>query len=252
MVVGISMVKDEADVIEATIEHMREQCDGLLIADNDSTDGTGQILAGLVGNLIWLRQDHERAYYQSEKMSHLADFARRKLGATWVVPFDADERWLANDGRVADLLMDLPPEAMTCEATVFDHVATGDPEMPWRRREALPLRKVACRAVEGLVIHQGNHGATFPNVRTPLAVTGRLEVRHSPYRSPEQFIRKVRNGAAAYAATTLPEEVGRHWREYGRLTDEQLREVFDTWFSSTDPENDPDLVFDPCPVLSRS
>ena len=31
----------------------------------------------------------------------------------------------------------------------------------------------------------------------------------------EQFVSKVRNGAAAYAATDLPPEAGAHWRQYG-------------------------------------
>jgi hypothetical protein len=76
-------------------------------------------------------------------------------------------------------------------------------------------------------------------------VTGELEVRHYPYRSPEQMIRKARNGAAAYAATDLPETVGQHWRDYGRLTDEQIGEVFRRYFWSADPEAD-GLVHDPC------
>ena len=248
MVVGVAMVKDEADIIEATVLHMAQELDGLLIADNYSTDGTLDLLDELPCQVI---PDPDAAYYQSAKMSALAARAR-DAGAEWIVPFDADERWMARDTQIAALLKSLPAEAMICEAQVLDHVATGDPEMPWRRREVLPLRKVACRAVEGLVIHQGNHGASYPGIDAPLTVTGKLQVRHFPYRSPEQFIRKVRNGAAAYAATDLPEEVGKHWRDYGRLTDAELEAVFFQWFFSAAPQADPDLVHDPCPSLSRS
>lgn len=252
MVVGVAMVRDEADFIEGTIAHMGRHLDRLVIADNLSGDGTRDILERCARDIpIEIVDDTEPGYYQAAKMSRLAKRATRDLGADWIVPFDADERWVAeNNARIADLLMSLPDEAMVAEASIIDHVATGDPAMPYRRLAVLPLRKVACRAVEGMRIHQGNHGVTFPSRRVALAVTGKLEVRHYPYRSPEQFIRKARNGAQAYAATDLPHEVGAHWRGYGKMTDEQLREVFFRWFWSGDPEHDPDLVCDPCPVAN--
>lgn len=244
MIAAVSMVRDEADIVERTVGWMASQVDHVIVANNGSRDGTRGILSTLGVEVL---DDPEVGYYQSEKMSHLAQIALEQ-GAEWVVPFDADEFWVAN-GRIGDVLSGLPAEALVCEAAVLDHVANGSgPLSPWRRAEQLPLRKVAARARPGLQIHQGNHGATFPGVRYPLTVTGLLEVRHFPYRSPEQMIRKARNGAEAYAATDLPESVGKHWRDYGRLTDEQIAEVFFTYFHSADPESD-GLVRDPCPAF---
>lgn len=238
---AVSMIKDEADIVRTTIPRMMQQVDRVIVADNGSTDGTREILDRLDVEVV---DDAEVGYYQSEKMSALAERARRQ-GAEWVIPFDADEVWLT-EGRIAALLADLPAEALICEAAVLDHVATDESGLsPWRRAEALPLRKVACRAREGLIITQGNHGAEFPGVRHPLRANG-LEVHHFPYRSIEQMIRKARNGAAAYAATDLPEDAGAHWRGYGRLTDAQLAEVFARYFHSTDPIAD-GLVYDPLP-----
>ncbi len=241
--IAVSMCRDEADIIRSTIPRMIRQVDHVIVADNGSVDQTRAILDLFSVEVI---DDDEVGYYQSRKMSALAERARRH-GADWIVPFDADEVWLATEGRIADQLTDLPDDALTCEATVFDHVATDELGLsPWRRAEALPLRKVACRAREGLVIEQGNHGATFPGVRHPLSATDLLQVRHFPYRSVAQMVRKARNGAAAYAATDLPEEAGAHWRGYGRLSDEQLDEVFHRYFHSADPEAD-GLVYDPIP-----
>jgi hypothetical protein len=112
--------------------------------------------------------------------------------------------------------------------------------------EPCPLVKVAAVASPDLTIWDGNHGADFGRFH-PKALDGRLVVRHFPYRSPGQFIYKARMGAAALAATSLPESVGKHWRDYGRLTDDQLHEVFAVHFYADDPTARADLVYDPAP-----
>lgn len=248
-VVGISMVKDEGDVIEQTVGLMLGELDHVVIADNASTDGTRDILERLrrCGEPITIVDDPEPGYFQSRKMTALAHRAARDHGADWVVPFDADERWYSPFGRIADVLRE--NSASIASAALYDHVATGDDpaagpldSMFWRRRDPAPLPKVACRPYAPVTIHQGNHGADYGD-----RVDGLLVVRHFPYRSAEQMIRKARNGGAAYAATDLPEDQGKHWRDYNRLSDEQLADVFREFFWARRPERDPSLIFDPCP-----
>lgn len=249
-VVAVTMVKDEADIVGATVGHMVTQVDAVIVADNQSTDGTRSILESLPVMII---DDEEPGYYQADKMTRLAHLARIEMDANWVIPFDADEWWMSPHGRLADVL-----KANTAwpvlEAELFDHVASAaDPNesdpvdrMQWRRQSPIPLPKVACQTGEDLLIWQGNHGATYSAPHTQLA--GSLVVHHFPYRSPEQFARKAINGAAAYAATDLPSNVGQHWREYGRIAEQNgpgaLHDVFRRWFWSSDPKAD-GLVFDP-------
>ena len=252
-VAAVGMVKDEADIIEPVVRHMVGQVDTVLVADNGSTDGTREILHGLPVP-VTVVDDPEPGYYQSEKMTRLAALAAEQ-GAEWVVPFDADEWWYSPFGRITDVLNGLD-EYHIVTAPLYDHVATGsdpgtgDPvtRMGWRRHDPAPLAKVACRAMSAVVIEQGNHGAHYPPART---VDGQLVVRHFPYRSVEQFVRKVRNGAAAYAATDLPDDRGAHWRQYGALLEAHgetaIGEVFRQWFWSPDPTSDPTLIFDPAP-----
>lgn len=259
-VTAVSMVKDEADIIEATVRHMAGQVDRVIVADNMSTDGTRQILDKLAVELPTLTvvDDNEPAYYQSAKMTALAVRAAQD-GATWIVPFDADEIWHVSVGggalSIADTLVGQPAEVTIADAFLFNHLRTAldvphdDPvvSMVWRQQEQARLRKVAFRYTDGAVIHQGNHDVHLPNGGIRSAC---LEVRHFPVRSAEQFIRKALNGAQAYSLTDLPQSQGEHWRGYGRLYDhygeEGLKAVYhDHWWYMS--PSDAGLVRDPAP-----
>jgi len=269
-VVGICMVKDEADVIVHTLRHMAEEgLDAIFVIDNGSRDGTRQALTHTVAvyadtwqipaELFQLEvtDDPDPAYYQSAKMSALADRVGQEFGiGTWIVPFDADELWLARD-RVAMVLQGLPRTTRVARASLFNHFCTlldredSNPflAMRWRQAVRAGLPKVAFRWEPGAVIHQGNHGVTLPTQLVPDSADT-LEIRHFPYRSANQMVRKARNGAAAYRATSLPESEGAHWRAYGRIIDEHgeeaLREVFREHFWYRSP-TDSGMVLDPAP-----
>jgi hypothetical protein len=256
VIFGIAMVRDEEDVIEDTVRHMAGQVDRLVIADNLSSDGTRPILDRLATELpLTVLDDLEPGYFQSAKTSALGNVAANN-GATWVIPFDSDELWSAPGMRIADFLDIIPGRFDIVHADLYDHVATAadDPtivspmrRLQWRRTTAVPLPKVACRVRQNLVIHQGNHGASYDH-EARVYDAGRFTVHHFPYRTREQFARKARNGARAYAATDLPESAGAHWRQYGAIAegmgDEACSQIFDEWFWSADPTAD-GLVHDP-------
>jgi glycosyltransferase involved in cell wall biosynthesis len=250
MVVAVALVRDEADIIADTVGHMVGQVDHVIVADNGSIDGTREILPGLGVEVL---DDPEPGYWQSQKMTALAERAIA-MGADWVVPFDADELWIGEAGTIAETLRSLPAEAQIAAGDLFDHVPTSrdDPSeaspvrrMRWRRAARCPLPKVCVRARPGVVIHQGNHAASLPGVRWPLTVTGALQVRHYPVRSPGQLISKARNGAAAYAATNLPATVGGHWRRWGAMSDPELEELYAVEHLVHAPRRDRSVVCDP-------
>lgn len=253
---GVSMVRDEADVIAGTLTHLADEVDFLLVADNGSTDGTREILAELEDSLpLKVVDDPEVGYYQSPKMSALAETAAG-MGATWIVPFDADELWVWRGGRIRDELAGCRMGIVN--ARLYNHFPSSvDPVDPdpfrsiiWRQADPAPLPKVAFRWEPGAVIHQGNHAVTLPT--RSKVYEGGLEIRHFPYRSAEQFVRKARNGAAAYKATDLPENVGAHWRSYGDILERHgedvlIDAVFRRWFWAVSPV-DMGWIPDPAPA----
>ncbi len=262
MIVAIGMVKDEADVIGRTLEHLATQGVGrIYLLENASTDGTWEIVrdlrdeAALAPCELVVIPDPELGYWQSRKMTDLA-FLAACSGATWVVPFDADELWSFGATTLAEALAYYTADAVSgsglvLEAALHNHYRTPDDSgghpfdtMRWRDPEPLGLPKVAFTARRDAVVHAGNHGVDHPGRR--IADSG-LVVEHYPCRSPEQFLRKVRNGSAAYAATDLPRSTGQHWREYGDLLAEHgaagVREHYQRAFVIDDPQAR-GLVFD--------
>jgi glycosyltransferase involved in cell wall biosynthesis len=246
------------------VGHMLTQVDHVIVADNRSTDGTRDILAEMPITVVY---DPEPGYYQSAKMTRLAVKAA-EMGAKWVIPFDADEWWYSPHGRIADVLGHIKERATVAVAELYDHVATGmdsdlaDPvkRIGWRRPYLLPLVKVAFRYQHGVVVDQGNHNATYPDPDDHRVVLNRLMIRHFPYRSVEQFLRKVHNGADAYRATSgLAPDAGAHGRQWGDLLErdgeDAIAAIFHTWYYREVPDQEmliggemqPALVCDPAP-----
>lgn len=262
---GVTMFKDEEDVAEGVLEHMAEEgLTGIIVADNMSTDSTKECIeeatkqAALKGCTIIYVEDDEVAYNQSAKMTKLAEEAAG-YGAEWIIPFDADEIWTSADRLTVDLGK-LSDTIRSIEVPITNHYETclDDPDvknpfqrMEWRTSEAQPLGKIAFRWEEGAIIHQGNHSVSLPkgHLFFNKSVYAKVVLRHFPYRGFEHFKRKAVNGAKAYEASDLPEDMGAHWRSYGRILEhhgeDALREVYEQYFSFLSPV-DAGLIHDPC------
>lgn len=188
---AVGLVRDEADIIEACVAHLLSQgVDHVLVADNLSTDGTSAILQRLAHSDVRVHvvSDREPAFHQAGKASHLARVARR-CGADWILPFDADEFWFAEQGTLSDFLRGT--SANTVRARVFNAVpveadATVGPRSLLRvERRPQPLQKRVVRAHRWLRLERGNH-----EVRRTGPIVDGLVVLHLPYRGPAHLHRK--------------------------------------------------------------
>ncbi|MDQ5979109.1 MAG: hypothetical protein QG602_2083 [Verrucomicrobiota bacterium] len=98
--VAVSVVKNEADIIEAFVRHTLARTDHHLVFDHDSTDGTREILQALQaeGLPLTLFRDDAPGHLQQARSNHLTRLAAQQHGADWILPLDADE-FLDGPGR---------------------------------------------------------------------------------------------------------------------------------------------------------
>lgn len=235
---AVTMVKNEADVIGHGVRHLlRQGVDGVIVADNLSTDQTPQVLAQLAAQhpRVHVGTDSMREFYQGRKMSHLANLARR-AGAEWVVLFDADEFWFAEGSTVADYLRSLDgPAVIRCalhdgRATSVEGVDLEDTSCLIRLDQQPSMVKVAIRPDGWVWVNDGNHEAVdLPGQRAD----GLFGV-HLPRRSLEQFSRKVTQGADSIRAAAVPENFAHHWKSAASLVESERAEKWSDEVSSGD------------------
>jgi hypothetical protein len=241
--VGVGMVKNEADIIEASVRHNLRYLDRIILFDHDSSDATPRILRamaqeGLPISLLSPRTDRrEFAFWQGEFTTGLAKLAFTEHGADHVIPLDADEFL---DGRsrasIAAALDKCPDEVASLEWRTFVPGLEDEPDMHpldslrWRVETELPqLSKIAIsrRAASGdWFIARGNHAfcrrcGSEPGVHAATRVEG-VRVAHLPLRSPRQLMTKVLVGwlarKLAYGVNAGSTHNSWHLRElFGRI-----------------------------------
>src|SRR5882724_5337441 len=99
--VAVSIVKNEADIIEPFVRHTLAWVDHHLVFDHDSTDGTREILGALQreGLPVTLYTDDALGNLQQARSNFLTRLAAQQYSADWIMPLDADEILAGPGGR---------------------------------------------------------------------------------------------------------------------------------------------------------
>jgi hypothetical protein len=250
---GVSMVRNEADIVEAFVRHNLAVLDGLIVVDHGSIDGTSEILAKLQAEGLPLRVMSERdpAFRQSAIMTRLAREALAQDAADFVFALDADE-FLKLDARATleRALSEVPAGAhavmhwLTYVPDAFEGCpgAFGPGHLWWRlKTERRRLFKVIVG--RGLLerlgdkVVMGNHCVRGPDEVAPRP-HARLRqdvvaLAHCPVRSRSQLQGKIIVGYLAHLATQPRDRrLVRHWRDLyaelragAALPEERLREI---------------------------
>ncbi|CAL9353146.1 hypothetical protein SUDANB95_00505 [Actinosynnema sp. ALI-1.44] len=242
-VVGVAMVRDEGDVIEANLRHhLMNVVDEVLVVDNGSSDGTTQVLRDLdraTSRVRWTRDDG--SYRQSEVTTALAREAVDR-GADWIVVVDADEFWHA-EGGLRRRLAATEADVLLCPVVNFVQErgrARNAPEglqtMTRRAERAVgPVDrtselvtareigfvemeyppKCVSRAVPTIEVHAGNHGVSGVGERWERATD--VACLHAPLRSRADLERKAEQGVRVAQSPGFRADQGWHVRRWHEL-----------------------------------
>ncbi|CAG0971074.1 hypothetical protein BURK1_01226 [Burkholderiales bacterium] len=214
MLVGVAMVRNEADIIEVFVRHNLTVLDGLVVIDHGSADATLGILNALCGERLplVLMRNEAVGYLQPAIMTQAVRHAFTNPRVDFVFPLDADEFLKVSTRRELELaLAAIPPDTYgkLRWPTYVPDLARPAPDilamLRGARRAAAESHEFA-KVVVGRhflaatddVVAQGNHwieghpDAPVRGQRRHVEIVDRVAaVAHVPIRSVEQFIAKV-------------------------------------------------------------
>jgi len=275
---GISMIGNDADVVEAFVRHTLALLDHLFIIVHCPQDGTREILDALQaeGLPITLVLDNEPAFLQGERLTWLAREAWTAIQPDFAFLLDADEFIVPPERPVIEAaLAALPPGVLAAGIPLRTFVPTSEDAAD----EAHPVRRIqhrvrderaVCKMVltrafvadTSWAIDHGNHGLQKLGSAMHLTVPGlrRLALAHYPVRSGAQVTNKTILGYLAHLAAGRPgveeRRIATHWR---RCYDEMVlqgktrgmsEQQLVAWFHRR-PDLQPreaELVLDPTPA----
>jgi len=249
---GITMLRNEVDVVEAFVRHNLGVLDGLSVVDHGSFDGTSDVLASLRDEGLPLRivHDPDPAYRQSQTMTALAREALASEAADFVFALDGDEFLKLQSRAALERALGEIPAGMhaamhwlTYVPDAFDDDGGFGPGHLWWRlkaeRQSL-LKVVVTRSLlerRDDMIAMGNHAVSSGAEKT-IPPHARLSddivsLAHCPVRSRAQFEAKIIVGYLANVASRPGDRrLARHWRELynelragGTFSEARLREI---------------------------
>ncbi len=233
-VVGLSLVKNEEDVIEPFVRHNLRFLDALFVADNGSADRTREILVSLEreGLPVVVFDDPVAAYTQSEKMTSMLRGVCAAALPDYVLPLDADEFIRCGSRAVFREQLALIPSGGVGLVPWSTYVLSPDDlgqeisdpprSLARRRRAELPLYRKAIlrldgRYAPGIVVAQGNHSAARDDGSgLPEVPLDGFALAHFPVRSEGQLTSKAVVGWMAYLARDRDarrSSLGYQWRD---------------------------------------
>lgn len=241
-VFGFCIVRDDPEIIGLSVRHhLRTGVDHVLLVDNGSSDETREIVEELGREKGVTSWRDESDWQQAAISTELAREAFR-LGADWVVPFDADEFWVASGPGLRQLLSSSRAGAL--EALVVNFIqkrserAAGADELlsmtrriaqptgPFERtRELVESRQIAfvemlyppkfiSRATAELAIGPGNHEVA--GLTGPVEPTDSVRCLHAPLRSLASLNAKA-DQALRQEQAGWPADLGWHARHFRRM-----------------------------------
>ncbi|MBU0766178.1 glycosyltransferase family 2 protein [Patescibacteria group bacterium] len=232
-IVSISMVRNEADIIEVFVRYHIQFLDRMYIIDHDSDDHTKIILEKLKkeGLPIHICNFSGFAQQQSELITECMREIAKRPEIKWIIPLDADEFIFSKKGSVCDAI-DVLGGSHVYRLPWYNFVPTTDDdfsEMNVLKRiqhrlsdphsyltKLIVSSKIA--SSEDISISQGNHNIIKNSDKHyPVDIGHDLAIAHFPVRSINQLTRKILLSWPRNIARGVNNDAW-HWQElFGRL-----------------------------------
>lgn len=244
--VALSIVKNEADIIEPFIRHNAAHVDAFLVCDHQSTDGSAELIEQLrnEGYPIFPYRVRCNVLHKGPWMTFLAHEAKALIpGLRYIAPLDADE-FIQVRGASLESSLDAHFERhrdavcfmrwITYVPTADDDTAEPNPVLRARRRfesEAAPFRKIIlpARSIRFLLnVGVGAHAAMYHRHKLRGHDMEFVDLCHFPIRSMTQVKRKVMQGRAA-TQEFRQKKSGRsiHWKQLADAFETESQEMDD-------------------------
>jgi glycosyltransferase involved in cell wall biosynthesis len=224
---GLSLVKNEADVLEETIVEACRWCDQIYVFDTGSADGTWELVRTLARGfpqVLPFKCDPE-IYDEGLRADIFNSYRDRATEGDWWCRLDADEIYI-DDPRV--FLAKVPPGFNYVTSASFQYYFTDKDAQAY---EADPQAFLSTPVQERLRYYRNNWGeprfvrhdprmtwqrsdGAWPRgMYDTLVYPVRIWVKHYPHRSPEQIERRLQQRRAAIERgnTTLLSEAVEDW-----------------------------------------
>jgi hypothetical protein len=257
-------VKDEIDLIERAITHLRSiGVDLIVVIDYHSTDGTQDILRKFEADedVQLVFRNELRAPSVEEESAHVLKIIAESK-ADWIIFLDADEFWIPASGNLKSHLSNARADVYsiprynvvltTNRPTLPDPLVPvhyGDlqlfvdaiphfykyildnPDTPWSR--GVPGPKFMARTAVVGGVTAGKHDVIAKDgVAVQRATSEQILIAHVPFTTESRFTRKlenIRNECPGGPPDWTPgtNQTGWHWWRWISLADEgKLREEF--------------------------
>ncbi|WP_374392356.1 glycosyltransferase family 2 protein [Tabrizicola sp.] len=236
MIVGISVVKNEADVIETMARHNLAYLDHLTIVDNGSADETVDVVQSLIdeGLPCALIQHPGTTHLQHVLISDLVPSLVATYDPDRIIPLDADEFIVGDIGAFRREMQDrsiplkLPwvtyvpmPDDDAAETNVLKRIVN-------RRVSEVPqLYKITVPAIAavGAQVGPGSHRLHCNGKKVFMRVSASARLAHFPVRSAEQLIAKILIGSWSVRQRRRRRGEAYHWLDLAQrfLTSPTLR-----------------------------
>src|SRR5438477_1164688 len=119
-IVGITRIRNESEIILDTLRHAESLCDGIVVYDDCSTDGTADLVVRHAQKLLHLVRGKQ---WSTDRLGEETAHRRQalelasSLSPEWILCFDADERF---DAGLREFLLAGAGGAMGVRVRFFD------------------------------------------------------------------------------------------------------------------------------------